>query len=85
MSDKPVNYQVSIGVSLGIPRAQFNLTVDSFIRQLFKSKLRDHSFVSSLIIWVFFIQDLIKHTSDEPTFYVMCTFLSCDLYHHIQG
>ena len=41
MSDKPVNYQVSIGVSLGIIRAQFNLTVDSFIRQLFKSKLRD--------------------------------------------
>ena len=84
MSGRPVKYQVSIGVSLGIFRAQSNLTVDSFMRQLFKSKLRI-SFVSSLIIWVFFIQDLIKHTSDEPTFYVMCTFLSCVLYHHIQG
>ena len=41
MSGKLVNYQVSIGVSLGILGAQFNLTVDSFIRQLFKSKLRD--------------------------------------------
>ena len=30
MSGKPVNYQVSIGVSLGILKAQFNLTVDSY-------------------------------------------------------